>query len=222
MPEGLIAENYRRIRGELPEHVELVVAAKGRTAGDIAQVIEAGARIIGENYVQDAEAAVAALGELARRAEWHMIGHLQTNKVKKALSIFDVLQSLDSARVAEVVDAKADPRARVYVEVNIGGEESKSGVPMHQVEQLLHELSGLKNLRVEGLMTIEPYCEDPARARTYFRRMKELFEELRTLRMPNVELKVLSMGMSHSYNVAVEEGANMVRIGTAIFGPRAG
>jgi hypothetical protein len=215
-------ENYRRIRKSLPPEVALVVAAKGRTAEEVAGVIEAGAPIVGHNYVQEAQAMRAALGPAAASAEWHMIGHLQRNKVNRALPLFEVIQSLDSPRLARALSSRAECPVRACVEVNIAGEESKYGVPPGGVRALLEEAAALPNLRVEGLMTMEPYREDPEEARPFFRRMRELFEELKGLDLPGLDLRVLSMGMTNSYRVAVEEGANMVRVGTAIFGPRPG
>ncbi len=213
-------ENYRRIRDELPPEVALLVAAKGRTAEELAEVIEAGATLIGQNYVQETEAVRAELGAGAEAAEWHLIGHLQRNKVNRALPLFDVIQSVDSIRLARAIGGRAAGNVRVCVEVNVGGEASKYGVSPEAAASLVEQMSALGNLRVEGLMTMEPYCEDPEDARPYFRRMRDLFQDLGALRGPNVPMQVLSMGMTHSWRVAVEEGANMVRVGTAIFGPR--
>ena len=220
MARGRIAENYIRLRQQVPDHVAIVVAAKARSPQEIAEVIEAGASAIGQNYVQEAEAAAAALGELAGKADWHMIGHLQRNKVNKALPLFQVIQTVDSLRLAEALDERARSPVRVYLEVDIGGEQAKSGAAPSDVKGLLEAASRLGNLRVEGLMTMEPYFDDPERARPYFRRMKGLFDELKGLRLPNADLRVLSMGMTHSCRVAIEEGASMIRVGTAIFGPR--
>ena len=222
MGQASPADNYRRIRDALPEEVALVVAAKGRSAREVAQVIEAGAAVIGENYVQEAERLRAGLGEEAGRVEWHMIGRLQRNKVNRALPLFDMVQSVDSLRLARALDERAERPVRVLLEVNVGGEESKSGVAPEGVGPLLEQVAALEGLRVEGLMTMEPYLADPDEARPYFRRLRELFERLGEAGLPNVRMRVLSMGMTHSWRVAVEEGANMVRIGTAIFGPRAG
>ncbi|MCK4284346.1 MAG: YggS family pyridoxal phosphate-dependent enzyme [Candidatus Brocadiae bacterium] len=213
-------ENYLRIRQSLAEDVALVVAAKGRSVAEVAQVVEAGATIIGQNYVQEAQALRAELGEGAGRVELHMIGHLQRNKVRRALPLFDVIQSVDSGRLARAVSQRASGVVRAYVEVNVGGEGSKYGVPPDDAEEFVRRMSELGNIRIEGLMTMEPYSEDPEEARPYFRRMKELFERLKGVELPNVRMEVLSMGMTNSYRVAVEEGATMVRIGTAIFGPR--
>lgn len=214
------AENYRSIREKVPDHVRIVVAAKERTAEEVAAVIAAGARIIGHNYVQDAEAMRAELGDAADRAEWHMIGHLQRNKINRALPIFDMIQSLDSLRLARGLNRRADGPVRALIEVNVGDESSKSGIPPDQVPKLAEEVGPVGNLRVEGLMTVEPYLPDPERTRPFFVRMRELFEELKGRDLPNVEMRILSMGMTHSYMPAVQEGSNMVRLGTAIFGPR--
>ncbi len=214
------ARNYLDIRGELADDVTLVVAAKGRTPAEVAAVLDAGATVIGENYVQEAVALKGALGEGAARAEWHMIGHLQRNKVRQALPLFDVVQGVDSVRLAGALDRAAERPVRVLVEVNVGGEESKFGVAPEGAAGLVRGMSELPNLRVEGLMTMEPYCADPEDARPYFRRMRELFAELGDLAIPGVTMDVLSMGMTHSWRVAVQEASTMVRIGTAIFGPR--
>jgi pyridoxal phosphate enzyme (YggS family) len=176
--------------------------------------------MIGENYVQEAERHFTELGELARRVEWHLIGHLQRNKVNRALPLFDMLQSVDSLRLGRAISKRADEPVPLLVEINIAGEESKYGVDVEKALELVERLGELEKLRVRGLMTMEPYLEDPDEARPYFRRMRELFERAREIDAPNVSMDVLSMGMTNSYRVAVEEGANMVRVGTAIFGPR--
>ncbi|MFW6189864.1 MAG: YggS family pyridoxal phosphate-dependent enzyme [Planctomycetota bacterium] len=220
MSEVEAAANYRHIREELPEAVTLVVAAKGRRSEQIRRVIEAGAKIVGQNYVQEAEGVMAALGETAGRAEWHMIGHLQRNKVNTALELFDAVQSLDSPRLARAINRRADEPVRCLVEVNIAGEESKYGIPPEEVEDYLRQVGSMENLQVEGLMTMEPYFENAEDARPYLRRMRALFEQARALELPGIRMEVLSMGMTNSWRVAVEEGATMVRIGTAIFGPR--
>jgi hypothetical protein len=220
MGGAYIAENYRRIRGELPAHIELLVAAKGRSVEEVARVIEAGAAVIGQNYVQEAQAAACDLGDAARTVQWHMIGPLQRNKVNRALEVFDVVQTVDVVRLARALNDRAPRPLPVYLEVNVGGEESKSGVAPRDLFGLLEGVAALGRLRVEGLMTMEPYCEDPEEARPCFARMRALFDEMRSINLPNVDLKVLSMGMSHSWRVAVQEGSTMVRVGTAIFGPR--
>ena len=215
------AENYRRIRESVPEHVAIVLAGKTRTGEEIGAVIDAGAEIVGENYVQEADRKRQQLGDRARRVQWHMIGRLQKNKVNKALRVFQVIQSVNSVALARAIDKRADRVVPVYIEVNMGGEATKSGVEPEGVAALAQQICMLPNLRLDGLMTMEPYFEDAERARPYFRRMRELFEKLQDAAPPGEALNVLSMGMTNSYRVAIEEGANMVRIGTAIFGPRA-
>ncbi len=218
-----IRENFVRIRKSLPREVKIVAAAKTRTPSEVAEVIEAGADIIGENYVQEAERIQSNLSpELLAKTKLHMIGHLQRNKVNKALSVFDAIQSIDSLKVAEAVNKRCecDRPIPVLVQVNIAGEESKYGIPPDQLPDILSKISRLDNLKVRGLMTMEPYYSDPELARPHFREMKKLFDRAAGLDLEGVDMGILSMGMTNSYRVAVEEGANMVRIGTAIFGPR--
>ncbi len=213
-------ERFLRIREALPPQIKLIVAAKGRRTEEVARLIEAGAVAVGHNYVQEAERMQAELGALADSVEWHMIGHLQRNKARLALALFEVIQTLDSPRLARAIDRRAEEPVPVLIEVNVAGEESKYGVPPQGVRALLEAVAGMELVQVEGLMTMEPYLEDAERARPYFRRMRELLEELKGFEAPNVRMRELSMGMTHSYAVAAEEGATMVRIGTAIFGPR--
>jgi len=216
----MIRDNVRRILGELPEGVELVAAAKTRTPEEILEAVEAGLRIVGENYLQEAEDVFEIVGD---RVQWHMIGHLQRNKVKKAVRIFDMIETVDTVRLAREIDkqcAKADKVMPVLVEINSGEEEQKAGVPPDEAEGLVREMAGLDHLKVAGLMTMGPFTGDPEDARPYFRTTRAVFDRLAGLAIPGVEMKTLSMGMSNSYRVAVEEGANLVRIGTLIFGER--
>lgn len=220
-----IKENYQKLRREISENVSIIVACKTRTPEEIAEVIDAGAEYLGENYVQEAENVYDALGEKARRVKWHMLGHLQKNKINKALRIFDVVQTIDSQEVALALSERAQRIGRivsVYIEVNIGAEGSKTGVkPEYQeVRALAEEISQFKHLRLEGLMTMAPFLKNPEDYRTYFRKMKKVFDEIKALNLPKVDMKYLSMGMSDSYKIAIEEGSNMVRLGTAIFGER--
>ena len=164
--------------------------------------------------------AYAMLGDKATKVRWHLIGNLQKNKVNKALSIFDVVQSIDSYKLAEAINKRSSKVWPVYIEVKISEEETKHGVEPANIKQLIQELSPLSNIKIEGLMAMEPYLKNPELARPYFRRMKELFCELKQIQQPNLDLKVLSMGMSTAYKAAIEEGSNMVRIGTAVFGER--
>jgi len=215
-----IKENIRKLLNELPRGAELAAAAKGRTPEEVLQAVEAGVRVIGENYVQEAETARAAIGG---RAEWHMIGHLQKNKVKKAVALFDMIETVDSIGLVREIDRRCAEMGRVMpvlVEVNSGREEQKAGVLPENAEQLIKEISSLPNIRVMGLMTMGPRFGNPEDSRPYFVITRRLFDRIKALKLPDVEMKYLSMGMTNSYQIALEEGANLVRIGTKIFGER--
>jgi pyridoxal phosphate enzyme (YggS family) len=216
-----IADNVKTILSELPAGVELVAAAKARTAAEILEAVEAGIRAIGENYVQEAAEVFPAVG---RRARWHFIGHLQTNKVKRAVEIFDMVETVDSLALGREIDKRAAAAGKtmdVLVEVNSGREPQKAGVLSEEAEPLIRDLARLPHLHVVGLMTMGPFEGDPEDSRPYFKETRRVFEALKGAPVPGVEMRLLSMGMSHSWRVAVEEGATIVRIGTAIFGPRA-
>jgi pyridoxal phosphate enzyme (YggS family) len=216
----MIKENVQRILAELPEGVQLVAAAKTRTPEEIHQAVEAGLEIIGENYVQEAEQAFQVIGN---RVQWHMIGHLQRNKVNKAVRIFDLIETVDSMKLAREIDKSCGNIGKimpVLIEINSGEETQKAGVMPRDTQALIKEMSALENIRVVGLMTMGPFTGDPEDARPYFVKTKDMFEELKQLELLRVEMKHLSMGMSNSYRVALEEGANVVRIGTKIFGQR--
>jgi len=216
----MIYENVKELLSELPPGVELVAAAKGRTPQEILQAIEAGVKIVGQNYVQEAQNASQALGA---RGKWHFIGHLQKNKTKKAVRIFDMIETVDSFELASDINKECEKINKimpVFIEVNSGQEEQKAGVMPGEAISLVEKMAGLKNIKIEGLMTMGPALEDPQGLRPYFRNTKELFINIKQLNIPGVEMRYLSMGMSNSYKVAIEEGANMVRIGTRIFGER--
>ena len=221
-----IEDNYRRLRESIPEQVTLVVAAKQRTAPEVREAIRAGATDIGENYVQQGEEAFLALGEKARTVRWHLIGHLQRNKINKALKVFDLFQTIDSIETAAAVNKRVPSSVKtvvpVLIEVNIGAEESKAGIgpQFENIQRLAMYIAGTEFLQLEGLMTIGSLAGDPEDSRPYFRQTRSIFENLNALRLPGVRMKTLSMGMSNSYRIAIEEGSNMVRLGTAIFGPR--
>jgi len=220
-----IGEKYRKIRWEVPDHVTIVGAVKTRTADEVSQAIEAGLTEIGENYVQEAESLSNELGARAKNVRWHMIGHLQTNKINRALELFDVIQTIDSLKKADAINKRAAVRGKVvpvYIEINIGSELTKSGLSPDYalVEGLIKEMAGMEFLRVEGLMTMGPVTGDPEDIRPYFKKARGIFDRLCSLNLPHVDIKTLSMGMSHSYKVAIEEGSTMVRLGTALFGER--
>lgn len=216
----MITENVSAIMKGLPEHVEIVAAAKSRSIHEIREAVEAGIRIVGQNYVQEAEEAFRALG---RGIRWHFIGHLQKNKVKKAVQIFDMIETVDSPGLAEEIAKRAGAAGKimpVLIEVNSGREPQKFGVLPEDVEEMARRFSEIQNINVQGLMTMGPFSGDPEEARPYFIKTKALFDRLKELNLPKVEMNYLSMGMTNSYLVAVQEGANLVRIGTKIFGPR--
>ena len=221
-----IKENYQKIREEIPDNVTIVLASKMRTPEEIEEVIEAGAADIGENYVQEAESMYNALGEKAKRVKWHMIGHLQRNKINKAVKLFDVIQTVDSLETAAAVDKKVGAAGKkiipVLIEINIGSEMTKAGIkPEYKtVENLVKEVSKLEHLRLEGLMTMGPRFGNPEDSREYFKKTRDIFEKIRTANFSGVDMKTLSMGMSNSYKAAIEEGSSMVRLGTVVFGER--
>jgi len=215
-----IKQNVSQILSELPEGVQLVAAAKTRKPEEILEAIEAGIKIVGENYVQEAERAYELIGN---KAKWHFIGYLQKNKVKKAVKIFDMIETVDSFELAKEIDKRCAQIGKVMsvlIEVNIGREAQKTGVLPENTEQLAKEISALPNIRLMGLMTMGPLSGDPEDSRPYFVAMKKLFEKMKKVEQPNTEMKYLSMGMTNSYKIAPEEGANIVRIGTKIFGER--
>jgi len=219
-PMSAITANVKAILAGLPPGVELVAAAKTRTAAEILEAVEAGVQTIGENYVQEAAEIFPAVG---RRARWHLIGHLQTNKAKRAVEIFDLVETVDSIGLGSELDKRAAAAGKtmeVLIEVNSGREPQKAGVLPEAAEALARSLAALPHLRVLGLMTMGPFEGDPEDSRPYFKETRRVFEALRSLSIPGAEMRHLSMGMSHSWRVAVEEGATIVRIGTAIFGPR--
>ena len=216
----MIKDQVSGILQELPEGVQLVGAAKTRTPQEVLEAIEGGLRIVGENYVQEAEQAFEVIGH---RVQWHMIGHLQTNKVKKAVKIFDLIQTLGSLKLAEELQKCCEKVGRtmpVLIEINSGEESQKAGVFPADAIPLIASASRLERVRIMGLMTMGPFSSDPEDSRLPYRRTKEIFDTLKEMNIPGVEMKCLSMGMSNSYRVAIEEGANMVRIGTKLFGER--
>ncbi len=197
--------------------VTLVAVSKAMPLDVIREGVEAGVTILGENRVQEARDKIAALPAVAT---WHLVGHLQTNKAKVAVQLFSLIHSLDSLKLAHILNSHGEQMAkpvRCLIEVNLGGEESKSGMTEDGVPPLLEVAAGLRHLRIEGLMAIPPFLQDPEQVRPYFRRLRTLRDKLRDEGFPLAEL---SMGMTQDFEVAIEEGATMVRIGTAIFGPR--
>ncbi|MGO9518502.1 MAG: YggS family pyridoxal phosphate-dependent enzyme [Candidatus Korobacteraceae bacterium] len=210
--------------GRIPSDVALMAVTKTFPPEAIVEAYQAGQRLFGENRVQEFAEKVGALSEL-RDAEFHMIGHLQSNKAGKAPEIFDAVDSLDSVKLAERLTASAEKLGKtldVLIEINVGGEAAKSGIAPDspELESILTGAPDWKNLRIRGLMTVPPFTEDPEDARPYFRQLRELRDRLVTRNLSSVGLDVLSMGMSHDFEVAIEEGSTCVRLGTAIFGTR--
>ncbi|MBZ5704518.1 MAG: YggS family pyridoxal phosphate-dependent enzyme [Acidobacteriia bacterium] len=229
-----IAENIAQVReridaaarraGRKPEEISLMAATKTVPPERIREAYNAGVRLFGENRVRDFADKAKLLRDLAD-AEWHMIGHLQTNKTAKAAEFFAAVDSVDSLRLAHKLNESAQlfgKKMAVLLEVNVGGEVAKSGVApgSSELEDLLQAAPQLTSLEFHGLMTIPPFTEDPQQARPYFRRLRDLQTQIAARRLPAVRMDVLSLGMSHDFEVAIEEGSTCVRVGTAIFGER--
>ncbi len=222
-----ISEVYRKIShaamraGRDPSEVRLLAVTKTVSPQLVKDAIDAGIRLIGENRVQEAEKKMEALaGEIPETVSWHMIGHLQKNKAKLAVELFDLIESVDSLSLAERIDRyarEAGKMQKIYLQVKLSPEETKSGMSPEELERDIADYLGFSNLEPLGLMTIPPYSPDPEESRPYFRRLRELRDRLIDA---GYELRELSMGMSGDYEVAVEEGATIVRVGTAIFGER--
>lgn len=213
-----IGEACRRA-GRPVAGVRLVAVTKTRTVEEIAAAAEAGVTDVGENKVQEAE---AKRGELTG-LRWHLVGHLQKNKAKKALELFDLVHSLDSAELGRRLDKAAGEAGKVLpalVQVDLAGETTKFGVPEEELDATLGDLAELENLRLDGLMVLPPYRENPNDLRPYFQRLRELATRARDRGL--IDGAELSMGMSHDFDIAIEEGATLVRVGTALFGPRPG
>jgi len=218
-----IATAARR-SGRNADAITLMAVTKTVSPDRIREAYGAGLRTFGENRVQEFARKIDALRDLSA-AEWHMIGHLQTNKAAKALEMFDHIDSVDSIRLARKLNdaaSEAEKRISVLIEINIAGEQAKSGVTPDspQLEELLNSAPELSSLNFCGLMTVPPYNDNPEQSRLYFRQMRKLFDQIAIRNLTSIRMEVLSMGMSHDFEVAVEEGSTCVRIGTAIFGER--
>lgn len=229
-----ISENIARVRdridaafhrsGRKPDEIQLMAVTKTVSPDRIREAYESGIRLFGENRVQEFAAKWEQLRDL-ERTEWHMIGHLQTNKAAAAAELFDAVDSLDSVRLARKLNAAAAQIGKmlpVLIEINIGNEAAKSGLAPDsaELEQLLNSAPELPALEFRGLMAVPPYSDDPEQSRAYFRRMRELFERILKQRLPSIRMEILSIGMSHDFEIAVEEGSTCIRVGTAIFGDR--
>lgn len=225
-----ISDNLKRVRekiakaaskvGRNPQDIQLVAVSKTVDIKRIQQAIEAGATILGENYIQEARKKIEEIGQDVR---WDFIGHLQSNKVKYAVDLFEMIHSVDRLSLAQEINKAAEKKkeeVRILVQVNISGEEAKSGIDPGGVISLVREIASLPNLSLEGLMTMPPYFDAPEEARPYFTSLRELRDKILKESIGGISLKELSMGMSGDFEVAIEEGSTLVRVGTAIFGER--
>lgn len=211
-----ILESLQRIKEDLPPGVEVLAATKSRSIGEIGEV-EKYVSCIGENYVQEAEEKYEFV---KGKVPIHLIGHLQKNKVNRALKVFDMIQTVDNLEIAHAINERTERLFPILLQVNIGEEEQKQGCHPEEAYSLIKEVSLLKNVRVFGLMALTPFSEDPENSRPYFKRMKQLFVHLKREQIPHVDMRVLSMGMSNDYKIAIEEGSTLIRLGTHIFGKR--
>ena len=234
---GQIADNLLKVRermeaaalrsGRDPKDIILVAVSKGQGLEKIEEAVAAGVEVLGENFVQEAKAKIEALRSsgqaLKLKASWHFVGHLQTNKAKQAVELFGLIHSVDSIKLARELARQAEKlgkRMPVLIQVNISQEATKFGVEKDEAVELIKEAAGLKGLEVQGLMTIGPLFDEPEMSRPYYVALRHLRDEMAASGLVKADLKYLSMGMSLDYQVAIEEGANLVRVGTAIFGPR--
>jgi len=209
--QGCIARACERSH-RLPEEITLVAITKGVDVSAIRAAFDCGIRNFGENRVQEAEGKIAQLADLKPAVAWHMVGHLQSNKAKTAVELFDIIHSVDSVRLAEILSRRAEKTLPVLLEVNVSGEATKGGFSVAGIVAAVNEIRQLPNLKTMGLMTVAPFVADPEEIRPVFRKLRELRDSL--------GLKHLSMGMTDDFEVAIEEGASMLRIGRAIFGER--
>ncbi|NLY71217.1 MAG: YggS family pyridoxal phosphate-dependent enzyme [Clostridiales bacterium] len=215
-----IRENIAKINEKKPDNVLLVAVTKTRTAEEINRAIDCGITDIGENKVQE----ILEKYEYVKPVRWHMIGHLQTNKVKYIIDKVSLIHSVDSLKLAKEINKRAANKGLtmdILIQVNVAEEDSKYGIKVEETEPLIKEiLNNFEHIRVRGLMTIAPFEENPENVRKYFRQLKSLFDSLATIKHERLDFKYLSMGMTNDYEVAIEEGSNLIRIGTAIFGER--
>ena len=229
-----IPENIARVRQKIaaaaarvrrqPEEITLMAVSKTIEPERIREAYAAGLRVFGENRVQEFEKKSSALAEL-KEAEWHLIGHLQSNKAKKAAELFQGLDSVDSLHLAQKLNDAARQMGKVLpvlIEIKVSDEASKAGIPLGspELENLLSGAAALDHIQVRGLMTVPPFTEDPEGARVFFRLLRDRRDQIAARKLPRIQMDVLSMGMSHDFEVAIEEGSTCVRVGTAIFGAR--
>ncbi|MDD3839356.1 MAG: YggS family pyridoxal phosphate-dependent enzyme [Clostridia bacterium] len=225
-----IKENLDKVRqkiadaakstGRDPDEISIIAVSKTRSIDEIRQAIDCGLNILGENRAQELCEKYKLIGQQAR---WHMIGHLQTNKVKYILDKVDLIHSVDSLKLIKEINKRCKRQNKtmdILIQVNISGEESKFGVDQHELMELIHSAKNYKNVRIKGLMTIAPFYEDSEKVRPIFEKAKQLFDNIRGMELDYVDMRYLSMGMTNDYDIAIQEGSNMIRVGTGIFGQR--
>jgi pyridoxal phosphate enzyme (YggS family) len=226
-----IKERLEKVKGRIkkaaqacnrnPENICLVAVSKTVPAARVREAIEAGVKNLGENYVQEAREKINSLMDFP--VNWHFIGHLQTNKAKYAVRLFDLIHSVDSLKLSRELNKQAQKNGKIQqilIQVNISHEETKSGISVDEAINLIDEISHLENLSIKGLMTMPPYFNQPERVRPFFSALRELRDQIKEKAMPNMSMDELSMGMTGDFEAAIEEGATIVRVGTAIFGER--
>lgn len=222
----MISNNLKEIKKRIPEGVRLIAVSKGQSIEKIRNAIEAGQKDFGENYAQELlehSSQLSAVGGQPLAVHWHFIGRLQRNKVKQVIGKVSLIHSVDSLDLAREIDRRAAALGKIQpilMEINLAGETYKTGVQPSDVEKLVSEMLSLKNLKLEGLMVLPPYHHDPEQIRPYFRRLREIRDAINLKNLYKHPLTELSMGMTHDFEVAIEEGATIVRIGTGIFGER--
>lgn len=223
---SLISDKIKALKEEIPDNIDILAAAKTRTVEEIRETADAGVKLIGENYIQELEDRYGKLKDINEDIEWHVIGHLQSNKINRALRLCDCIQTIESEKKARAINKRVPKADRehlpVLIEVNIGQEESKFGVEpdWDKIKKLALNIDGMEYLDLQGLMTIEPYGESEEVIRPYFQKMKQFFDQLQEMDLKNSDIKTLSMGITNSYKTAIEEGSTMVRLGRVIYGPR--
>lgn len=228
--ETYIAANINKIRqriaaaaarvNRVPDSIKLLAVTKTVSPSAIAQALDAGVTMLGENYVQEAKEKIAVM---EKRVQWHMIGHLQTNKAKYAVNLFDYIHSVDRPELAEEINKRARRAGRkinILIEVNVSGEKTKNGIPAIHAVDLIKNISPLENVSIKGLMTMAPYSDNPEKSRPYFSELKNLQKKIIQEGITGILMEELSMGMTDDFEIAIEEGATIVRIGRAIFGER--
>jgi pyridoxal phosphate enzyme (YggS family) len=223
-----IKDNYKKIIGNIskacqrvdrdPSEVQVMGVAKAQPTEKIEEAYKCGVRLIGENKTQEAEVHQAELDSLD--IKWHFIGKLQKNKINRILKSFDFIQSVDGVKSLEHIHKRVNDVIEVFIEINIGDEKNKSGFTVDGLKKALNYIAMLDRVKITGLMTLPPFCDDPEEVRPYFRQVRELKDEINSMNLSNFDIRHLSMGMTADYEIAVEEGATIVRVGTALFGRR--